>query len=207
MASRDTKAEILEAGGRHFARKGFHATAIRDIAADVGIDVKTLYYHWSSKQTLFEAVVAARQSKLERQLDTFMKRTAGMSLPASIEVMLDTLIPTLVTDPDTARIMLFSMADYAVEDADWDVRYMPVFISTLRAFVLERTGRRSLPRDFDLTMLGLINMLVIFCGTHAYQARVRGIDPDSQAYVEAVKRMAKAALAPQIDLLAELADM
>ncbi|MCA9666986.1 MAG: TetR/AcrR family transcriptional regulator [Myxococcales bacterium] len=206
MAQRDTKAAILEAAGRHFARKGYHATAIRDIAADAAIDVKTLYYHWSSKQTLFEAVVAARQAKLERQLDSFMTRTRGMNLGRSIEVMIDTLIPALVADPDTSRIMLFSMADFAVEDADWDVRYMPLFISTIRRFVLERTGRRTLPRDFDLTMLGLINMLVIFCGTRVYQARVLGIDADSQAYVDAMKRMAKAALAPQIDLLAELSD-
>ena len=203
MAQRDTKAAILEAAGRHFARKGYHATAI---AADAAIDVKTLYYHWSSKQTLFEAVVAARQAKLERQLDSFMTRTRGMNLGRSIEVMIDTLIPALVADPDTSRIMLFSMADFAVEDADWDVRYMPLFISTIRRFVLERTGRRTLPRDFDLTMLGLINMLVIFCGTRVYQARVLGIDADSQAYVDAMKRMAKAALAPQIDLLAELSD-
>jgi AcrR family transcriptional regulator len=51
--------QILEAAAAHFAASGFHATNMRDIAADVGILVGSIYYHFESKDALFVAVHGA----------------------------------------------------------------------------------------------------------------------------------------------------
>jgi AcrR family transcriptional regulator len=64
MAAEDTPArnrrqQILEAAARHFSDRGFHATSMRDIAADVGFLVGSIYYHFDSKDALFVAVHGA----------------------------------------------------------------------------------------------------------------------------------------------------
>jgi len=52
-----TRKQILEASLRLFSEKGFARTTVRDIARDVGITDAAIYYHFSSKQELLEALV------------------------------------------------------------------------------------------------------------------------------------------------------
>jgi AcrR family transcriptional regulator len=52
-----TRARILEAAIDLFAAKGFHGTAIADIAERVGIQRGALYYHVSSKEDLLWQIV------------------------------------------------------------------------------------------------------------------------------------------------------
>ena len=56
---RNRRQQILEAAARHFSDRGFHATSMRDIAADVGFLVGSIYYHFDSKDALFVAVHGA----------------------------------------------------------------------------------------------------------------------------------------------------
>jgi len=56
---RNRRQQILEAAARHFSERGFHATSMRDIAADVGFLVGSIYYHFDSKDALFVAVHGA----------------------------------------------------------------------------------------------------------------------------------------------------
>ena len=57
--ARNRRRQILEAAARHFSERGFHATSMRDIAADVGFLVGSIYYHFESKDALFVAVHGA----------------------------------------------------------------------------------------------------------------------------------------------------
>ncbi|MBM3345209.1 MAG: TetR/AcrR family transcriptional regulator, partial [Betaproteobacteria bacterium] len=55
----DRRRTIINEAARLFARKGFDATSIRDIAAAVKITVGALYWYFESKEELFSAVHAA----------------------------------------------------------------------------------------------------------------------------------------------------
>ncbi|MDR1486469.1 MAG: TetR/AcrR family transcriptional regulator [Deltaproteobacteria bacterium] len=55
--SSKTKELIILESTILFAKKGFDAVSIRDIAAQIGIKPSSLYNHFSSKEALFEAVV------------------------------------------------------------------------------------------------------------------------------------------------------
>jgi len=57
--ARNRRQQILEAAARRFSDGGFHATSMRDIAADVGFLVGSIYYHFDSKDALFVAVHGA----------------------------------------------------------------------------------------------------------------------------------------------------
>ncbi|GGN85685.1 TetR family transcriptional regulator [Actinoplanes lobatus] len=60
---------ILEAAVRHFAKGGYHRTAMARIAADVGITEGGLLHHFPSKKHLLLAVVERRILTAARWLD------------------------------------------------------------------------------------------------------------------------------------------
>lgn len=54
----DTRAEILHAARERFLSAGYTRASLRSIAADAGVDVALLSYHFTSKQGLFTAAMA-----------------------------------------------------------------------------------------------------------------------------------------------------
>ena len=52
-----TKRKIFEASMQLFADKGYDATSIEEITATVGVAKGTLYYHFSSKEEIFNFLV------------------------------------------------------------------------------------------------------------------------------------------------------
>ena len=53
----DTRREILEAARNRFVGEGYADASMRAIAADAGVDVALLSYHFASKQGLFAAAM------------------------------------------------------------------------------------------------------------------------------------------------------
>lgn len=59
LRSRNKRQKILEAAARQFSACGFHGANMRDVAADAGVLVGSIYYHFESKDALFVAVHGA----------------------------------------------------------------------------------------------------------------------------------------------------
>lgn len=57
--SGSTRARILQAAMRRFARQSYEATGLRDIAADVGVNVAYVHRCFGSKERLFRAALEA----------------------------------------------------------------------------------------------------------------------------------------------------
>ena len=75
-----TKRKIFEASMKLFAEKGYDATSIEEITATVGVAKGTLYYHFSSKEEIFNFLVeegvkllknsiAIKTIKLDKSID------------------------------------------------------------------------------------------------------------------------------------------
>ena len=52
-----TKRKIFETSMRLFSEKGYEATSIEEITATVGVAKGTLYYHFTSKEEIFNFLV------------------------------------------------------------------------------------------------------------------------------------------------------
>jgi TetR/AcrR family transcriptional regulator, regulator of cefoperazone and chloramphenicol sensitivity len=56
-SSVDTRELILNAAGRIFAENGFHATTVRQITREAGVNIAAVNYHFRDKQELYVSVL------------------------------------------------------------------------------------------------------------------------------------------------------
>jgi AcrR family transcriptional regulator len=81
---------LLDAASRIFARQGYDAASVEDIAFEAGIGKPTVYRYFPSKEALFEAVFGQALDDLGNRLD------AALLLPGNFEQRLLRLITEIV---------------------------------------------------------------------------------------------------------------
>ncbi|MEO7547886.1 MAG: TetR/AcrR family transcriptional regulator [Ramlibacter sp.] len=75
------RVELLRSAARLFRRKGFHATSTRDIAAAVGMQSGSPFYHFKSKGALLYAVMEeGMRSAILRQDGALQKASQALTL-------------------------------------------------------------------------------------------------------------------------------
>jgi AcrR family transcriptional regulator len=77
--------QILTAATEAFARSGFAATSLEDIAAEAGITRVILYRHFDSKTDLYQAVL----DRMCARLDAHVEEPVGGFSDASIDGLID----------------------------------------------------------------------------------------------------------------------
>ena len=80
--------QILTAATEAFARSGFAATSLEDIAAEAGITRVILYRHFDSKNDLYQAVL----DRMCVRLDAHVAEPVGGFTDASIDGLLDAAV-------------------------------------------------------------------------------------------------------------------
>jgi AcrR family transcriptional regulator len=104
------KEEILDVATRLFAERGYEGTSMNDVAARVGMRKASLFYHFATKDALYEAVIdrlietlgAALRAAYEG-VGTFAER---------LEAAADTTTVVLGTHPYAARLLLREVMDW-----------------------------------------------------------------------------------------------
>lgn len=70
QAVEDKRRQLLDAAVRVFARKGFHATRVADIAEEAGVSHGLLYHYFKSKDQVLEAVFHENWSLLVARIES-----------------------------------------------------------------------------------------------------------------------------------------
>jgi len=104
-----TRAQILESAETIFAAKGYAATRLEDIAADVGIRRASLVYYFRDKQELYDAVLTEVIGGLMTRIQHVI--TAARGLPDAIDAALDAWVDYAGERPALARLLLREIAD------------------------------------------------------------------------------------------------
>ncbi|MDY3818073.1 MAG: TetR/AcrR family transcriptional regulator [Lachnospiraceae bacterium] len=86
--------EILDVAERLFCSRGYDQTSTNDILAEIGIARGTLYYHFSSKEDILDAMI-------DRILDEIVRRASQIALDGSIPVMERMTQTILASNVDT----------------------------------------------------------------------------------------------------------
>ena len=69
-----TKRKIFETSMKLFAEKGYENTSIEEITATVGVAKGTLYYHFSSKEEIFNFLVEEGMKLLKNSIEIKTER-------------------------------------------------------------------------------------------------------------------------------------
>ena len=64
-----TKRKIFETSMKLFAEKGYDATSIEEITSVVGVAKGTLYYHFSSKEEIFNFLIEEGMKLLKNSIE------------------------------------------------------------------------------------------------------------------------------------------
>lgn len=100
----DTRAALLAAGRKVFARKGFDGASVRDITRAAGANLGAITYHFGSKHALYvEILVSGLTPAVERVREAASGPEAAVDrLSRVVEVFFE----HLAANPDLPRLML-----------------------------------------------------------------------------------------------------
>ncbi|HMC40611.1 MAG TPA: TetR family transcriptional regulator [Acidimicrobiales bacterium] len=120
VAAEETKAVLLEAAARVFARRGYDGASISEIVSEAGLTSGAVYAHYSSKAELFSATL---EVYAERDFDRLLGHTGaeivdtitaiGSSIDQREPTEASLLISAVVAarnDPEVARLIIGGMA-------------------------------------------------------------------------------------------------
>jgi len=101
--------EIIDAAVQEFARRGFAATRLEDVAERAGVTKGTIYFYFKDKEDLFKA---AARSSLEPALNEIEALGAHFegSAEESLCVVLSAVYRKLVTNPRAGQILRLIIA-------------------------------------------------------------------------------------------------
>ena len=96
--------ELLAVAARLFAKGGFEATSMRDIAGEVGMLAGSMYYHFPSKNELIAAVYQSGVAQIGAAVDAAL---GGATEPwARLEAACIAHLESLLSDSAHAAVML-----------------------------------------------------------------------------------------------------
>ena len=129
--------ELLRVARKIFAKRGFHATSVREIARDANVDAALIAHHFGSKDAIWTAVLGqVVEQTTEMIAQTHALRSTDLSPRKRVEAALALLIAQVFREPDFG--MFFSTAateEGARLDALVDglvIPYQAVFAPLLR---------------------------------------------------------------------------
>src|SRR4051794_10630567 len=105
----ETRAELVEAAARVFARRGFHGASIDQIAREAGYSTGAIYWHFEGKDDLFLAVYEAYATARVREWGEG-RDSAGGEPPRGAGPYADQWMARLARDPEFLMLSLESLA-------------------------------------------------------------------------------------------------
>ncbi len=76
--SRDTRDRILDAATEEFARHGLAGARVDRVADRAGVNKAMIYYHFSSKEQLYEAIIDRQFARVADALDVVIEGVADL---------------------------------------------------------------------------------------------------------------------------------
>jgi len=111
----ERRAEILSAAKKVFARKGYHATTIADIASAASLSYGSIYWYFDSKDALFHALMEAEGQALRDHVTAAVRANPARGTPdAPLRAAVLTTFEFF--ESDRALVKLLFRDSYALGD-------------------------------------------------------------------------------------------
>ena len=117
-----TKAAILDAAEGRFAKQGFDATTIKQIAGDAGVNSALLYYYFADKEALYAAVVMRLVERVTSQMSGVL--AAASSPDAAVASFAVQHSAMLQREPQLRKIVARELIDHDAKHAQGAIRHL-----------------------------------------------------------------------------------
>ncbi|MGD0529986.1 MAG: TetR/AcrR family transcriptional regulator [Polyangiaceae bacterium] len=104
------KEEILDVATRLFAERGYEGTSMNDVAERVGMRKASLFYHFATKDALYEAVLDRLVVSLQAALEAIY--VSSGTFPDRLDAITETVVTLLSSHPYAARLLLREAMDW-----------------------------------------------------------------------------------------------
>jgi TetR/AcrR family transcriptional regulator, fatty acid metabolism regulator protein len=104
----DRRKELVRAAIRVFARKGFHAARVGDIAEEAGVAHGLLYHYFRSKEDVLETIFRETWTRLAEQ--TAEIEESGAPLPEQLRRFASIFLGSWLITPSLAKVMIREVA-------------------------------------------------------------------------------------------------
>jgi AcrR family transcriptional regulator len=103
-AAEDRRRQILDAAVRVFARQGFHACRVSDIADDAGVAYGLVYHYFSSKDEVLDTLFLERWNVL---LDVIRSvDTDDVAAREKLRTIASFIVDSYAHDPDLMKVII-----------------------------------------------------------------------------------------------------
>ena len=160
--------EIMAAAKEVFARKGFHATTIADIAKQAGLAYGSVYWYFDSKDELFHALMAVEESALRKHVAAALSGPAeNVGHEATLRASLQSAVQATLEffEADKATVKLLFRDAYALGER-FEKHLGGIyerFIDDIETFVVAAQERGEVvpapPRMVAYTLAALVGQL------------------------------------------------
>lgn len=193
----DTREALIEAGRKLFSDKGFDGASVREITAAAGANLGAVTYHFGSKDSLYEAVVASTISPL---VDRVLAAANGPGNPLDrVEAIVRAYFAHLCDHPELPRLFMRSLLSSGMPPAPAQ-EYLRRVLTALVGLVREgQAGGSVRPGPPPLMALGMLSHALHLTIMRPALARLAGFDLDDPGQralaVEHVVRSVRGGLA------------
>jgi AcrR family transcriptional regulator len=101
----DKRRQILDAAIRVFAREGFHATRVADIADEAGVAYGLVYHYFSSKDEVLNELFTERWSLLLAAIEE-ADRSATLDPRGKLEAVAGFIVDSYRHDPELMKVII-----------------------------------------------------------------------------------------------------
>jgi TetR/AcrR family transcriptional regulator len=110
VPTKPRKEEILDVATRLFAERGYEGTSMNDVAERVGMRKASLFYHYATKDVLYETVLARLVDSLKQALAAIYASSGTFA--ERLDDVTDTVVMVLGTHPYASRLLLREALDW-----------------------------------------------------------------------------------------------
>src|SRR5438445_12931035 len=100
----DKRKAILDAAVRLFARQGYEASPVGDVAKEAGVAYGLVYHYFGSKEAVLEAVFREQWGRLLAAVE--VAEGMGQTAPEQLELVVKIVLRTWRDDPDLVRLLV-----------------------------------------------------------------------------------------------------
>jgi AcrR family transcriptional regulator len=155
--------EILEAAKRLFARKGFHAATVDEIAQEADFSKGAMYVHFANKEDLFLSLIQEKTEELGERLEEVVHSTDD--LENKVRTFVKTYLDAFDEDKEFFQIIAAERPRLTAQTQDrLQLRLRERYLETLRLVdemmqegIHQGRLRQTEPRFLGITLLGIIH--------------------------------------------------